>query len=99
MENDKLSRSEKFRKETYEEIDDILDVFEQDSGTIHELFDHPPTGSYSEVPAGHPAVEQQPVPGVDGGYLVVAGLMLGIIGVETARAIKNTAQKWKQRQS
>lgn len=97
MDNDKLSRFEKFRRETYKEIDDILDTSEQDSGTIEQLFDHPPTGGHAEVPVGHPVVDQPPSPGVDGGHFVVAGMVLAIAGVETVRAIRHTVDKWKGR--
>jgi hypothetical protein len=95
MDNDKLSRFEKFRRETYKEIDDILDTSEQDSGTIEQLFDPPPTGGHAEVPVGHPVVDQPPSPGVDGGHFVVAGMVLAIAGVETVRAIRHTVDKWK----
>jgi hypothetical protein len=97
MDSDKLSRFARFRKETYKEMDDILDVSEKDGGTISQLFDRPPMGSHTEIPAGHPAIEQPPAPGLDGGHLVVAGLVVGIIGVEAARAVRNTMQKWKGR--
>ncbi len=96
MDSDKLSRFQKFRKETYEEIGDIIDASEQDGGTIKDLFDRPPIGSHAEVPAGHPGIEQPPTSGVDGGHFVVAALVLGIVGVEAARAVKNTVHKWKE---
>jgi len=97
MDSEKLSRLEKFRKETYDEIDDILDVSEKGGETIKDLFDRPPMGSHTEVPAGHPAIDQPAAPGVDGGHLVVAGLMLGIVGVEAVRAVKNAVEKWRER--
>jgi hypothetical protein len=97
MDSEKLSRLEKFRKETYDEIDDILDVSEKGGETIKNLFDRPPMGSHTEVPAGHPSIDQPAAPGVDGGHLVVVGLMLGIVGVEAVRAARNAAEKWKER--
>ena len=97
MDGDRLSRFRRLGKVACEEVDDIHDFSGEDGGTIQELFDRPPTGSHAEVPAGHPAIEQSPAPGVDGGHFVVAALALGIVGVEAARAVKEAVHKWKDR--
>jgi hypothetical protein len=95
MDNDNLSRFEKLRKETYKEIDDIFDVTEKDGGTLKDLFDRPPTANHTEIPTGHPVIDQTPTSGVDSGHVVTAGLVVGIIGLETARAISHIGEKWR----
>jgi hypothetical protein len=95
MDSDDLSRFEKLRKETYKETDDIFDVTEKDGGTLKDLFDRPPTVSHTEIPSGHAVIDQAPTSGIDGGHLVTAGLVVGIIGLETARAISHIGEKWR----
>jgi hypothetical protein len=97
MEGDKLSRFEKLRRETYKEIDDIHDISQDDGDDLAKLFDRPPMASHSEVPSGHPVFDQPAPAGVDGGHLVVAGLMVGILGVEGARYAGRLAERWKER--
>jgi len=97
MESDSASRFERLRGHLYKEADDITDVAEKAGNRALELFDHPPTETHTEVPSGHPEITNQAPPAVEGGQLVLAGLMVGMLGYELSRAVKNRVDAWRGR--
>jgi hypothetical protein len=97
MESDSASRFDRLRGHVYKEADDITDVAEKAGNRALQLFDHPPTETHTEVPSGHPEITNPTPPTVEGGQLVLAGLMVGMLGYELGRTVKNRVDAWRGR--
>ena len=95
MEGDSMSRLERIRHHIVKDAEDVMDAAEEDGNQAFALFDHPPTGTHAEVPVGHPELTTPEQHGVDGGHLVTAGLVLGLLGYEAARVVRHSIDSWK----
>jgi hypothetical protein len=73
------SRLEKFRTELYRESDDALDSADKGSDFVHDVFSHPPSGSYESTPVNHPYIAEASHSGVDPGSMVTALFTLGLV--------------------
>jgi hypothetical protein len=90
-EDDPKSRLEKLRRNIYDRADDISDAANEHGGTLGNLFERPPTATHTEVPSTPHAVPNHQENGVDGGHLASAALVVGLLGFELFRTIKNRA--------
>jgi len=97
MEDDSGSYLEKLRRNVYERADDINDAADEYGGTLGRLFEHPPTDTHTEVPSAPKDVPSHQEHGVDGGHLATAGLVVGVLGFELFRAIRNRVETWRRR--
>jgi hypothetical protein len=73
------SRLEKFRTELYRESDDALDSADKGADFVHDVFSHPPSGSYESTPVNHPYIAEASHSGVDPGSMVTALFTLGLV--------------------
>jgi hypothetical protein len=89
MEDDTQSRLEKLRRNIYERADDMSDAADEHGGTLGNLFEHPPTESHTEVPSSPQDVPSHQGHAVDGGHLASAALVVGLLGFELFRTVKN----------
>jgi hypothetical protein len=96
MDSDSMSRFERLRHEVYKEADDIQDVAEKTGNRALELFSRPPTETYMAVAGDHAEMSAPALPGVEGGQVVVAGLMIGMLGYELFRGVKNRVRAGKE---
>jgi hypothetical protein len=72
------SRLERLRRDVYEESDDEMDVLEKDANVVHDVFSHPPTGSYEGTPT-QPHIYATPHSGIDAGSMATALFTLGLV--------------------
>jgi len=101
MEGGRQSRLEKLRRETEdpEVLDGLHDILEKNASLGHDVFERPaPTGSYTGVPSGNPEISAPIHQGTDAGQIAVAGMIVGILGVEMVRWARHKADTRKVRQ-
>lgn len=72
------SVAERFRREIYEEGEDVFDVVEHNTKDAYDFFSPPPTGSYETTPSAGPYFSAQHHPGVDVGTGATALFALGL---------------------
>ena len=72
------SVAERFRREIYEEGEDVFDVVENNANDAYDFFSPPPTGSYETTPSAGPYFSAQQHPGVDVGTGATALFALGL---------------------
>lgn len=89
LEDDSKSHLEKLRRNIFDRADDISDAADEHGGTLGHLFERPPTGAYTEVPSTPHHVPDHQEQGVDGGHLASAGLVVGVLGFELFRRVKD----------
>jgi hypothetical protein len=92
MEDDSKSRLEKLRSAIYERSDDITDAGKEYGGTLAELFERPPSDTHAEVPGKLPEIPHHPVQAIDGGQVATAAFVVGVLGFELFRRIKNMTE-------
>jgi hypothetical protein len=96
MDSDTMSTLDRLRNRVYEDADDVLDIAEKTGNRGFELFDRPPTAAHTETPVGHPEFTVPDQHGVEGGQIVVAGLVVGMLGYEAARAVRHKITSWRK---
>lgn len=96
MENDSESYVERLRKNIYDRADDISDAADEYGGTLGHLFERPPTESHAVVPTGPAYTSGHTDQGIDGGHLATAGLVVGVVGFELFRAVKNKVKSQRR---
>jgi hypothetical protein len=76
---------ERLRREVYEESDDELDILEKEASLVHDVFSHPPTGSYEGTAPNQPYIHGTQPSGIDAGSVATAVFTLGLVIDRTAR--------------
>jgi hypothetical protein len=97
MDSDSLSRFERVRAELYKDADDITDIAEKTGERMLQMIDHPPTENYTAVPGDHLEITAPSASGLEGGQIVVAGIVVGMLGYELAPGVKIRVEAWKGR--
>jgi hypothetical protein len=97
MEGDRESRLTRLRRETEspETFDNLQDSLEKNVNLAHDAFQRPePTGSHTEVPH-QPEFTAPPHQATDAGQIAVAGLVVGVLGVELFRWVRHKVSPLK----
>jgi hypothetical protein len=76
---------ERLRREVYEESDDEIDILEKDANLVHDVFSHPPAGSYEGTSPNQSYIHATPHSGIDAGSVATAVFTLGLVIDRTAR--------------
>jgi len=87
------SVAERFRREVYEEGEDVFDVVETNANDAYDFFSPPPTGSHEATPPAGPYFSAQQHPGVDVGTGATA---LFALGLAIDRVATWTMQHWEK---
>jgi hypothetical protein len=95
--DDSKSPLEKLRAAIYERADDINDVGDEYGGDLEHLFDRPPTETHTEVQSNRPETPSQQHHAIDGGHVATAGFVVGVLGFELFRAVRNRVERWRER--
>jgi hypothetical protein len=73
------SLADRLRRGLYERLDDETDQLDKDAHLVHDVFSHPPTGSYEGTPTATPHFDTPTHSGVDVGSGATALLALGLV--------------------
>jgi hypothetical protein len=95
MESETESPLERLRHHLYKDAGDVTDVLKEQGDTAISLFESPPTGTHSEVPGGHPDTSRPAHHPIEGGHLALAGFVVGVLGFEVFRRVKNKVEAWR----
>jgi hypothetical protein len=74
-----------------------MDVAEKGGNRALQLFDRPPTETHTLAPVTKPEFTASEQHGVEGGQLVTAGIVVGMLGYEAVRAVRHRIQERKER--
>jgi hypothetical protein len=75
---EKSSLLDRLRKETYRESGDAMDNIDKGVNLGHDVFAHPPTGSYEGTPRDQPNISPAQHSGIDAGTAATAIFVLGL---------------------